>query len=520
MILGTLAMIAMHPIGRVYAIVTIAMALLLYGLPRETKRLLPLLLMTLFFIVSFILPKFIERPKMTSLPIMSLLSLNFRELVSLAVQSLTTIDNEIGKLIFPFGSIIVFGTLLCFGFLTTEREKQRAIFCTISILALILLASLFSIMSLNRPAEIFIRVFVPFYIILVGAVGQAIWYIFSFCVCTMTESGNNYSKNLETSLGIKIISKYKLKTLVLVMIIAISFGFLNFTSYCIQSLRAERKHMMFNQSMALNSSQPEILIKRAKSNDRVLYFDHILFPFYSMYGALQLGAVFYSIAAGKYEEARWLNGSDLRFAVSWTPVQVIPISHDGMIPLGSLRAIHIQTMKPLASTYLRLYVDNRGSVSQVEVTPITHQGDMLAIYKKRIDIPARWTGWVEVDMRNYPVTDTFQIIMVEQSQLSYQSTEFFPTKMAANQDRLPSVSKYSELYIGGIVFGDEPHFWPWKQKATLTLVTKEIGIEPFIVIFDPARILPFPLNSHEVSILDDHGSSVLFEIQPQNSNSK
>ena len=67
--------------------------------------------------------------------------------------------------------------------------------------------------------------------------------------------------------------------------------------------------------------------------------------------------------------------------------------------------------------------------------------------------------------------------------------------------------------IQGIIFGEDRLLWPWSQKANLTLMPRE-QLPAITVSFDPADILPAPLNTRAVRVLDDQGSSVLFQLNP------
>jgi hypothetical protein len=66
--------------------------------------------------------------------------------------------------------------------------------------------------------------------------------------------------------------------------------------------------------------------------------------------------------------------------------------------------------------------------------------------------------------------------------------------------------------IGGITFGNDKAMWPWSQKADLVLLAKDPFTGKITLSFDPAKILPPPLNKKKITVLDDRGSSVLFRI--------
>ena len=89
-----------------------------------------------------------------------------------------------------------------------------------------------------------------------------------------------------------------------------------------------------------------------------------------------------------------------------------------------------------------------------------------------------------------------------------------------NLDKMPSIEHFRltfsaadlDYQISGLSFGDDTHNWPWAQKAKLTAKPREPGAPDITVSFDPQKMLPPPLNERKISILDDSGSSVLFQL--------
>jgi hypothetical protein len=71
-----------------------------------------------------------------------------------------------------------------------------------------------------------------------------------------------------------------------------------------------------------------------------------------------------------------------------------------------------------------------------------------------------------------------------------------------------------QYLVGGIIFGEDSHHWPWAQKALLTFQPRDdCCTGPITVSFDPAALLPEPVNTRRITVLDDRGSSVLLELQ-------
>jgi hypothetical protein len=67
--------------------------------------------------------------------------------------------------------------------------------------------------------------------------------------------------------------------------------------------------------------------------------------------------------------------------------------------------------------------------------------------------------------------------------------------------------------LAGVSFDDSPHRWPWDRKARLTLMHRKWEVGEMTFSFDPARLLPEPLNRKDIRVLDDSGGSVLLQIE-------
>jgi hypothetical protein len=70
----------------------------------------------------------------------------------------------------------------------------------------------------------------------------------------------------------------------------------------------------------------------------------------------------------------------------------------------------------------------------------------------------------------------------------------------------------TQLCISAVVFGNDKNHWPWTQKALISFMPKTECTDPITVSFDPADLVPSPLNKKQIRILDDGGSSVLLKI--------
>jgi hypothetical protein len=238
--------------------------------------------------------------------------------------------------------------------------------------------------------------------------------------------------------------------------------------------------------------------------------------YYLIYGALGLGAVYYHPALEETQSySEWLSRPDLRFVVAFQPTvyhpsfegkdearwwmtmpdlrysplserqKHEPLARDGKIPANLYRWLDIKAMTRDVPKTLRLYVDTPRRESVLEVTALDEAGKPLNQYRQVLNIPRRWSGWLEVDLAAMPPGTAIRLM--------------FPRE----------TDKY---YLKRINFGEDSHYWPWAQKAVLTFHPRD-GANPVTVSFDPAALLPEKLRGRQITVVDDRGSSVLLELR-------
>lgn len=481
MVIGTVALVAMHPIGRIYAGMAASLAMVMVGIPRARKAWLPFLATGMVVGIAFLLSAVVQRPELSITPE----PYSSFSVLAILYYSVKNVAHAIDSWLAPLGSIAIIGGLISVGYLTAELNRQKVLAKTTFIIASFLLLSLLYVLP-HAPAELFLRLWIPFAVLLTGAMGQAIWYALEQTGRLLSIGWMNPSEPSNIQVGLWKLSPHAWAIVpLIVLMVLVGFSF-QVVGHGVDAVRSMITFSRDRHSMLLDPEQPAILLSRARPGDRVLYIHDILMLFYFTHGAMQVGAVYYPGIAGTPEENQWIQRSDLRFAVVWNPVQSFSVSRDGKIPVSSLSWLRFQITEPAVSKYLKVFVENRGGIAQVEVIPIDSTNNLLSGSKVGADIPARWSGWVNLDLSGASATNAFRIS--------------FPIGMP-------------DLYIGGIVFGDDPLQWPWANRSTLTLMPKEKDAVPMTLSFDPETILPAPLSRMRVSILDDHGSSVLVRIE-------
>jgi len=506
MIIGSLALVAMHPVGRVYSLIAAVISLLTPGFKLKPRRLLPVLFIFLLVALSFTSFSFLRQTGLVTISVHPGGGAPVLAMVMGAAQSMAAVIVEIVRLKDSlFGSIPIFCGALVFGLIVMPPESRRTALRAILIYAFFLAAIFFYVSS--HPADVIFRIWIPLIVMLFGAVGYGIWYALQHSVGLLItrlrapRPGENI--NLQQAV------------VVVILAILVGYSFQMITSGG-EHLIATGRHLRNRQPIMFDPSQPELLLSQAKPGDRVLYSSMMIMPYYFIHGAMGLGAVYYHPAMeGTQSVSEWLERPDLRFAVTYNPTVYHPtyegvsehrwwvtspeyrfsplskrrkhgpLAREGMIRASDFRWIEIRPTVPDFPGTLNLTVKNTGKKALIQVIPIDRAGVPLSAGRTKKMIPADFSGRVELDLSKAPQADRFRIV-------------------------LPGGDP--KLVIGAIGFGDDRNHWPWAQKADLTFMPKDSETGPVLVSFDPGKILPAPLNEKKITVLNDNGSSVLFRI--------
>jgi len=505
--LGSLALVAMHPIGLIYAIMSVVLALLLLEAKDRLRIYLAILfvvsLVTLVFIISAVtqcpfIPNLFRMPGGSY----SLLTMGRSAIIS-GQQVIIEIVKFEGGL---FGSAPIFCGAVALGLITLTRPLRRPVVIILWLNLCFLTGTLFYVST--HPADVFLRLWIPLVVILFGLVGQSL----AFAAQLSWTCWRNFTLETgQTDNG----GWQRLWPLVLVAFL---------TGYAVQmavkgaeALVATARFMQVSQPLEFSPNQPRLLLTLAQPKDKVFYNSIIIMPYYFSYGASRLGAVYYHPAfRGAPETDAWLNLPELRFAVTYNPLVFHPsfvgveepgwwISSPDFIfsplseprkfgPLakdGQLAATEFSWLELFLKTsdfpkLLKIKINNPGGPSAVDLIPVAADRTLLQSQKISAPVPAHWSGWISLNLATSPGVNRFRILL--------------PAGTPPYQ-------------IQGLVFGEDPRLWPWSQKADLTLMPRA-GPPDITVSFDPGEILPAPLSTLPITVLDDHGSSVLLQLRP------
>lgn len=506
MIFGSLALVAMHPVGRVYSLIAAFVSLLTPGFSFKPRRFLPVLFIFLLVALTFMSFSFLKRTGLVNISILPGGGTPLLTMAMSAAQSMAAVIVEIVRLKDSlFGSIPVFCGAFVFGLFVMPREARRTALRVILIYAFFLAAIFFYVSS--HPADVIFRIWIPLIVMLFGAVGYGIWYALrhsaGLLIARLRDPRPGEAVNLQQAV------------VVVILAILLGYSFQMITSGG-EHLIAAGRHLRNRQPLMFDPSQPELLLSQAKPGDRVLYTSIMIMPYYFIHGAMRLGAVYYHPSMeGSESVSEWLERPDLRFAVTYNPTVYHPtyegvaehrwwvtspeyrfsplskgrkhgpIAREGMIRASDFRWIDIKPRVADFAKTLNLTVKNRGKSALIEVIPADRGGVPLSDSRIKKMIPSDFSGRVELDLGKAPQAERFRIALPRGD---------------------------PKLLISAIVFGNDKNHWPWAQKADLTFMPKDPETGAVLVSFDPGKILPPSLNEMKITVLNDNGSSVLFRM--------
>ena len=505
--LGSVAIVALHPVGLAYVGLGAGLALAFGGWHRTSRAWKPILLTALFFIAT-LLVLFAAGVPHLAVPVHLIPTGGepFLDLFRRGVQSFTreVVPNVLRLEGGLFGSIPWFCGWVALGLVSLAAEVRGPLLKFLGLYFVVLVVSLFHIQF--NPADLFLRLWIPWIFILFGAVASGVCYLLreskAFLLRSREESG--------PAATIAVGQAWP------VIMLAVFFGYaflMNIRGA--EQIIATARYLKDRQPYAFFEEQPRKLLAEAKPGDRVLYTSYMIMPYYFIYGAMQLGAVYYHPTLERTRETmEWLRRPDVRFAVSYNPTVYRP-KGDGLrereclltpqfyfsplsdppvySPLSKDGALHSEDyqwldLRPTNGPFpgkLRVLVRNDGPSVTLAAGPIDQGAEPAGPMVKQV-IPEKWDGWIE-----YPVA----------------------TETAAKAIRIVMPRGRSLLAISGIAFDDEKHFWPWTAKTTLTVMSTNPLIGEVTVSFDPAKCLPPQFKDRKISVLNDKGSSVLFRIE-------
>ncbi|MFH1092412.1 MAG: hypothetical protein V1742_12665 [Pseudomonadota bacterium] len=498
LIVGALLLTALHPVGRIYALLAVILVLWLTRPPRGWKVWTSAAVSLLIIVLAFVVFAVVKRPYLLNLSPLPAGDNLFYGFLAGAGASIIEIAGQILRVQDGlWGSLPIFLGAVTYGFLLAPAGRRRPALI-LTVIYLVFLAGLL-FYGPTQPADAFLRLWIPLVVLLFGALGQAWWGVLAQGWGLLVEYARPGPKNKPAYWP--------------VVALAVLAGYSAYMMTCgAEQIYAQIQYLQQKEPLKLDPAQPRRLLAQARPGDRVLYISMILMPYFLSQGAMQLGAVYYHPALEEVQK-KWLEKPDLKFAVAYNPTVYHPsfegapehlwwitspefrysplsrprkhgpVSREGLIPARNYHWIEVRP-QGTSPGFLKLWLENPGRASIIELLPCDRTGFPLRQLKTTAVVPAGWSGWLRLEIKQ---TDHPGLRLV------------FPAGGAAYR-------------IGGLIFGDSGHFWPWDQKAEMIFSPRDPGAGPITISFDPARILPPPLNQSRITVLADTGSSVLFRM--------
>ena len=479
-LLGTLAMLAMHPIGKAYAVVTLLWYVLIVEKPISKRTWL--VVASGLFMIGFAsgLPYLVERPQMLSLP--SPLPDGWSVWRGI-IGNLYGATRVVAKWLLLNQFYVIDASLICLGFLLSPSSQRRKIGITGGTLALLLLTSLFH--SLPRyPAESFSRFWLPMAVLLTGAMGHAVWLgILSTWDQVRDLRSGEGSAVPDQAPGNRLTTAFLLASA-----LVLAQWALNHTVLGSLLLREQLEVMSEIQDMELDPSQPALITAESPTCGNVLYMNMTLMHFFLSHGTLQCGATLDPFLGASPDSVR----QDLDFAVAWNPTLHVALVNRAGYRRGAILLSDDSEIEYSVSGKLR--TPNSCRLKLTNLGP-------------RVDL--RWI-WISGE---HSIRDEPAVIPLEASWSGWRECPT-PPESDVGGFRLSAREDGTDVLLRGIRLSEESSLnWPWEHRGSLDYRSPEGYTETQAIRFEVSELTPFEANN--AYVLSDSGSSVLIRFEKQ-----
>ncbi|MDH3476035.1 MAG: hypothetical protein OEM59_20340, partial [Rhodospirillales bacterium] len=303
-----LAMVWMHPVGRIYAMVALILHAVLFA--RRSRRSWPWLgAAALVAAVSVSVPLLVDVPSFRYEPPTPLEGWTVWQGIA---ENFDAAFALMGRW-FDGPASLALVALAAVGFAGTPDVRRRTVYMTTGLLVAVVVVSLFYPIA-RYPAELFDRVVVPLAMLGGGAAGHGAW---SWIAAVSRRGGPEAARSF-WPLGK---SGGRLAFLGLSLGAAMLLGSVWDRAVLGSEARRSKTHLMIaGYRRELDLSQPSRVLEQLSAGDRLAYMDQLSLYFYLSKGGLHHG-VYYQPAIDPMTagaaEAGWL--SKVRYAVSEHP---------------------------------------------------------------------------------------------------------------------------------------------------------------------------------------------------------
>jgi hypothetical protein len=340
------------------------------------------------------------------------------------------------------------------------------------------------------PGVITRRVWTPFRIFLLGAMGYAIWVWAKNLLGELLEINRPKNNHVDKT---NPIMSFLFRDIVIYTVIV--FVYIGNTYVYNETLNGvqyqEEKERLINLSYWLDTSQPELLQSQIKNDDVILYMDEGPMFFYLFHGAIENHAVYFTSLYGTPEQEKWIDGNEkIRYVVAVNPIfsEPNPSSRVGKTILPRFlngKELIIESDSKFNLSEVELLLINPGN--QEEILDIKYSDGSLNEAEFEVIVPPGGSDWIAINNQK-DVWVNQLIIDVEKPELN--------------------------LYLEGIhIKENEALNWPWDEGITIKIINLEQPKKDPTIIPLKSEILDRELELN-LQVIADNGISVLSEVIP------
>lgn len=475
---STLALVTMHPIGRLYALLGVFLFIFLNLKQMKRTDWLVSGLSILIVAMTFVLPLMIARPEL-SFPAdpppagWNIWSGYYNNIIEAAAFA-----NPWFNL---YGGFLMAILLIFVGLVSLPPCEQRTrVVSMVILLGGLLFASLLQVLP-RYPAEAFSRIWIPSAIVLTGLITHGIWRWATAVVHWSRQSLQNGLPDLRDERWILSGSGWTCVFLLLFGLVLTRNG----VKHVIEGrhvFRGTLSNMIEVQDSRLAIEQPSILLKAGCKD--VLYMFEVPMHMYFVHGALACGAIYYPTLAGTPDETHWIqDNQNLGYVVTWNSTIDAGVTKGGD-PLALKTGDRLEFSFPehWTSQLVYVYLENAGGDTRLNLSPLQMEAGNKTF--ESISIPANWSGWQAIDITADEVAHGFRL---ESGQVS------------------------KAILLRGIKSDPDALLnWPWDQGVTLVHQRFDPDVPAREINFDTADLVPY--SNWSLTVVDDRGDTVLIKV--------
>jgi hypothetical protein len=471
LVFGALALTTLHStVGVLYTLLLLAMAMLLTGKPERPSTVWPWVATGVIAGIGLLLPKLITQLELSAhlIPAPSTAG-GWREYWLVSTESLLhAVVRWMQPLLLLPGVIAIW-----FGYRTAAPDPARSLLKSTAVIALLTGLSPF-LVTPGYPGEVFRRVWVLAAVLLTGALGQTAWFL----ILRIHSAYAEFRRSQIAGPPVTVRARLQIALMAVALAgLTVPQAALSGRAY-LQTLGQMR-----SVRTVFDPDQPARLAAAAMPRDRVLYLHEPQLLFYMTYGGLDLGALYYPVLSGTPAEREQLADPDLRFAVAWSPVAAAdPAGRSASVSTATLQALQLELPTAADAAHLRLYVENGGAQTQVQVDQRAPACDQSTISTA----PGRASGWIALEL---------------------------PCGQGGTRIEISFPSAHDSLQIGGLTVGEDSLWWPWAKRARLVLMPSDPEDAVAILSFVPEDLLPPAMQPVRAEVLGDQGVTVLLRLE-------